>query len=261
MNVKIINPEVLKSLYENHGIFACQAYNTPVKFAEKVGKSCAESSHMSGSRCEYIKFEIEADRGTIEQILRSEIGSRSIEPNQYLYMDMIEAFPRIPPDEVVKNAQSFRYVDKNDFTYDIPDNIKNNPKAKALYDKHMEDVNNLRKELRDILIEEDNIDPHKAVEDANLILPRATNSKTTIGFTPEALITFMHKRLCTRSQEFINRLAIEMKKAVQKINLEFAEELIPHCQYLTWCPEGKKSCGAWPTREERLKEIYKIEGK
>lgn len=261
MYVKIINPEVLKSLYENHGIFACQAYNTPVKFAEKVGKSCAESGHMSGSRCEYIKFEIEADRGTIEQSLRSELGARDIEPNQYLYMDMIEVFPRIPPDEVVKNAQSFRYVDKNDFTYDIPDNIKNNQKAKALYDKHMKDVDSLRKELRDILIEEDNIDPHKAVEDANLILPRATNSKTTIGFTPEALITFMHKRLCSRSQEFINRLAIEMKKAVQEVNPEFAKELMPHCQYLLFCPEGKKSCGAWPTRKERLEEIYRTKDK
>lgn len=261
MNVKIINPEVLENLYKNWGEFACECYATPKKFAEKVGKACAESGHMSGSRCEYIKFEIEADRGTIEQILRSRIGVRPDDSDQYRYMDMIVMCPDIPGDNMVMNAQSFRYVDKNDFTYDIPDNIKNNQKAKALYDKHMKDVNNFRKELRDILIEEDNIDPHKAVEDANLILPRATNSKTTIGFTPEALITFMHKRLCTRSQEFINRLAIEMKKAVQKINPEFAEELMPHCQYLTWCPEGKKSCGAWPVREERLKEIYKIEGK
>lgn len=257
MNIKIINPEALQNLYKNHGKFSATCYNTPIKndkIAERIGASCEASFHMSGSRCEYIKFEIEADRGTIEQILRSEIGVRATEPNQYLYMDMIEMCPRISPDEVVKNTQSFRYVDKNDFTYDIPENIKNCAEAKEHYDNLMKTINETRKDIRDILFM-NGIDYHKAVEDANLILPRATNSKTTIGFTPEALITFMHKRLCVRAQEFIRRVAIEMKKAVEEINPEFAKELMPHCQYLLFCPEKDKSCGAYPTREERLNEI------
>ena len=40
MQVKIINPEVLKDLYKNHGEFACECYATPKKYAAKVGESC-----------------------------------------------------------------------------------------------------------------------------------------------------------------------------------------------------------------------------
>ena len=65
MKVEIINPEVLTDLYKNHGVFACTCYNTPEKYADKVGKACQQDGHMSGSRCEYIKFRITGlDRGT-----------------------------------------------------------------------------------------------------------------------------------------------------------------------------------------------------
>lgn len=175
--------------------------------------------------------------------------------NQYNYMDRIEVFPDVNPNSIVNNMQSFRYVDKNDFTYAIPYNIKKNQKALNLYQNCMSNIDTTRKAIKKILIEEDNVDAHKAVEDANFVLPRATNGKLTIGFTPEALIHFMHKRLCTRAQDEIREVAIEMKKAVEEVNPEFAKELMPHCQYLTWCPEGDKSCGAYSTREERLNQI------
>ena len=211
---------------------------------------------MSGSRCEYIKFEIEADRGTLEQMMRSEIGVRYDNQDKYYYMDLIEAIPRVSPDEIVKNMQSFRYVDKNDFTYVVPHNIEKNEKALALYQNCMSNINTTRKAIRDILIQEDNIDPHKAVEDANFVLPRATNTKLTIGFTPEALIRFMWKRLCTRAQDEIREVAIAMKKTIMEINPEFAKELVPHCTYLLWCPEGEKhTCGAYPTREQLKKAL------
>ena len=253
MTVNIINPDILDNLYKNHGEFACECYNTPKKYAQKVGESCVKDSHFSGSRCEYIKFEIEADRGTLEQIMRSEIGVRYDNQDKYHYMDLIEAIPAVRPDEVVKNMQSFRYVDKNDFTYAIPHNIQNNPKALELYKECMDYLNIIRKELRDILVEESGVEVHKAVEDANFVLPRATNGKLSIGFTPEALIRFMQKRLCVRAQDEIREVAIEMKKAVEEINPKFAKELMPHCQYLLWCPEGDKSCGRYPTREEVIK--------
>lgn len=254
LKVTILNPETLENLYKNHGEFACECYATPKKYAEKVGKSCENDGHMSGSRCEYIKFEIEADRGTLEQMMRSEIGVRYNPEDKYYYMDLIEAVPRVSPDEIVKNMQSFRYVDKNDFTYVTPHSIENDEKALALYQNCMSNIETTRKAIRQILIDEDGLDAHKAVEDANFVLPRATNTKLSIGFTPEALIRFMWKRLCTRAQDQIREVAIEMKKLVTEINPDFAKELVPHCQYLMWCPEGAKCCGAYPTRKE-LKEI------
>lgn len=254
MKVTIINPEILENLYKNHGEFACECYNTPKKFAEKVGMACQEDEHFSGSRCEYIKFEIEADRGTLEQMMRSEIGVRYDNQDKYYYMDLIEAIPRVSPDEIVKNMQSFRYVDKNDFTYVIPKNIQKNEKALALYQSCMNDIEYTRKAIRDILIEDDDIKPSKAVEDANFVLPRATNTKLTIGFTPEALIRFEWKRLCRRSQDEIREIAIAIKKAVEDINAQFAKELMPHCQHLLWCPE-KNGCHAYPTKKELQEKL------
>lgn len=76
MKVEILNPEALQNLYKNHGEFACVCYNTSPEKAEQVGKSCQKSGHLSGSRCEYIKFKIsDVDRGTAEQIMRHEIGT------------------------------------------------------------------------------------------------------------------------------------------------------------------------------------------
>ena len=254
MEVTMINKEQMLKLYENHGMFACTCYNTPDKFAERVGKSCAKSHHMSGSRCEYFKFRIEADRGTLEQIMRHEIGVSYDEIDKYAYSDRIEMIVDVNPDNIVKNMQSFRYVDKNDFTYVIPKNIRGNRRAFTIYEDTMTGIENARKEIRDILIE-GGVEPKKAVEDANFILPRATNLVLTIGFTPEALIHFMHKRLCVRAQDEIRDVAVAMKKEVNSVLPEFAKELTPHCAHLLWCPEGN-SCNAYPSKE-KLKEQLK----
>ena len=135
MKVELINPDVLKDLYKNHGEFACTCYNTPVKYAEKVGKSCEKSRHMSGSRCEYIKFRIECDRGTCEQAMRHEIGVRYDETDKYAYQDRIEMVIDVNPTNIVENMQSFRYVNKDNFNYSVPKTILNTPGAKELYDK------------------------------------------------------------------------------------------------------------------------------
>ena len=254
MRVTLINPEEVKTLYRNHGEFACTCYDTPKKFSERVGKSCAKSRHFSGSRCEYIKFEIEGDRGTLEQIMRHEIGVRYDEIDKYAYQDRIDLIIDVNPCNIVKNMQSFRYVDKNDFTYTIPDEIERNEKAIAIYAEVMGIINEKRKVLRDILLE-DGVEKGRAVECANFMLPRATNLILTIGFTPEALIQFMWKRLCVRAQVEARKIAVAMKRAVNDVLPQFANELQPQCVYYLWCPEEDKCCGAAPTKaalRERL---------
>lgn len=255
MKVELLNPEVLENLYKNHGEFACTCYDTPTKYAERVGKLCNGSGHMSGSRCEYIKFRIyDVDRGNAEQMMRHEIGVRYDEIDKYTYSDRIEKVIDVNPCNIVKNMQSFRYVDKNEFTYVTPKNVAKTEHIKEIYEDTMNFIDNRRKYIRDLLVET-GVDYKKAVEDANFVLPRATNLTLTIGFTPEALIEFMWKRLCVRAQDEIRDVANEMKKAVKAINPTFAEELVPHCQYLLWCPEGDKGCGAYPTKAE-LKKKY-----
>lgn len=260
MKVEIINPDVLKNLYKNHGVFACTCYDTPEKYAEKVGKACEKDGHMSGSRCEYIKFRItDVDRGTAEQCMRHEIGvSFPFEDmDNYAFDEYSEKVIDVSPDQIVKNMGSFRYIDKSGFTYTTPDEINNIEAIKAIYDGYMSMANNVRTTLKDMLKKCD-IDEKRANECANFVLPRATESTLTIGFTPEALLQFMHKRLCNRAQPEIKKLAIMMKQAVKEINPEFAEELVPHCVHLMWCPEGKKmTCGAYPTKAQ-VKELIEF---
>ena len=90
----------------------------------------------------------------------------------------------------------------------------------------------------------------EAVEAVNMIMPRATTTDLVIGFTPEALIHFCHKRLCSRAQEFIGELAERIKMAVEICNPDFAKRLVPQCEYLLYCPEGKLCCGRKLTREK-----------
>ena len=255
MRVEIINKDELTNLYENHGLFACTCYDTPDKYAKKVGKSCNEDGHMSGSRTEYIKFRLyDIDRGTAEQIMRHEIGT-DYDWNTYSYQDRIEIMIDVNPNNIIKNMQSFRYVDKDGFTYTIPNNIQRIEEALTLYTDLMNNIDFCRNKIKSILLEH-GVEEKKATEDANFVLPRATNLTLTIGFTPEALIHFMHKRLCTRAQDLIRAVAIQMKEAVREILPEFAEQLVPHCQHLLWCPESKKmTCGAYPRKEDLLKEL------
>ena len=148
---------------------------------------------------------------------------------------------------------SFRYIDKNGFEWATPKAIRECPEANKAYEWLMNVINGSREDIKQILLD-DGVAPSVANEAANFVLPRATTTSFVIGFTPEALIHFCHKRLCTRAQEFIQELAREMKAAVRSVSPEFAKELVPQCKHLLWCPEGKRCCGAVPTKQ-MLKEM------
>ncbi len=166
----------------------------------------------------------------------------------------IEAYIRKEFDKGVEDIVA-EYIDKAGFNFEIPATIKGCAKADALYKELMGIINNYRTAIKDALVA-DGVAVKTAVQDANFVLPRATTTEFTIGFTPEALIHFCHKRLCTRAQEFVRELAQKMKAEVNKYSPEFAAELVPHCQHLMWCPEKEHSCHAYPTKAE-LKEILK----
>lgn len=253
MKVEILNPEVLTELYRNHGEFARVCYDTPAERAEAVGKSCELTGHMSGSRCEYIKFRISGiDRGTAEQCLRHEIGVYVpfemqdnymwAEAQQYTVIDE-------SPTHIVKNMASFRYIDKGNFEYAIPKAVKDNPDALKVYEGVMQFLAGARSDLKANLLQ-GGCDERTAIEAANMLMPRATVTEFVIGFTPEALIHFCHKRLCSRAQEFIREIAQQMKREAARYNEAFAKRLVPQCEYLLYCPEGGRCCGRRPTKKQ-----------
>ena len=253
MKVEIINPDVVKNLNRNHGQFACVCYNTPEDRAESVGKACQQTNHMSGSRCEYIKFRVSGvDRGTAEQCLRHEIGVWVPFEMQDNYMwaesqqyDVINENPA----NIVKNMASFRYIDKGAFEYAIPKAIRNNEEALIRYEALMQFISGTREDIKTLLTQ-NGCDEKTAIEAVNMLMPRATTTELMIGFTPEALIHFCHKRMCTRAQEFIQDVAWSMAAEVAELNPSFAARLVPQCEYLLYCPEGSRCCGKALTKKK-----------
>ena len=230
IKVTLLNAEEVKDFIRRHGEVACVCYNTNEKYAEKVGKSCMIEGHMGGSRGDFFKFEIECPRFTIDQIVRHEQG-------------------------VFKNVQSQRYVDMDDdFSIYVPPKVVNNPMLVEQYIQY-EEMCKAQYKINRACFNDLNITGEQANDLMRTMLPIGVKSKVRIGFTLEALIHFMHKRLCVRADEPIRRVAKLMKEEVLKVQPEYAELLVPQCEDMMYCPE-KHTCGRYPSKKE-LKTIIK----
>lgn len=229
MKVTILNPEETTRLFEYWGKASCVCYDTETETPEKIGKGCMNSGHFSGSRGRFILFKVEGcPRFTIDQTVRHEIG-------------------------VMKNVQSFRYVDKDSFAYEIPVEITDNEVLLAKYHAHIMSTMELYSEIQEYVFNKTN-SHERANEQARYVLPISTHADFIIGMTVEALIHFANMRLCVRAEDKIRELALSIKKVVLTLLPELKDKLVPNCQALLWCPEGRMSCGAYPTKNE-LKKI------
>ncbi|SHK21579.1 thymidylate synthase (FAD) [Hathewaya proteolytica DSM 3090] len=225
ISVELINGNYMKELYKHWGEFSCECYNTPIEYAERVGHACANQSHFSGSRTEYFKFRIRGiSRACSLQLNRHKIG-------------------------VELNQQSQRYCDMNGVNFVIPPTIAENQEALKKYTELMEQSIKTYGEIQQILKSQGK-NKEGANQDARYCLLESCETQGTWGFTLEALIHFMHKRLCIRSQWEIRQLANLMKKEVISVLPELENTLVPHCEYLMWCPEGSHCCGKFPTRQQ-----------
>lgn len=230
IKVTLLNPDEVKNFIRNHGYIACICYDTDERYAERVGLNCLESGHLSGSRGDYFKFEIECPRFTADQIMRHEQG-------------------------VFKNCQSQRYVDMDNFECYIPPRIANDRMLSAVYDLVLDWYTKQYSVIRDALAKQ-GIEGGKANDLMRTLLPIGVKTKLRIGFDIEALTHFMNKRLCSRADEPIRQVAKLMKEEVLAVEPRYADILVPHCKSLLYCPEHK-SCGAYPTKEEFKKLISK----
>lgn len=191
------------------------------------------SGHFSGSRGRFILFKVEGcPRFTIDQVVRHEIG-------------------------VMKNVQSFRYVGKDSFAYEIPIEITDNETLLAKYHVHMMNAMDLYSEIQEYVLNKTN-SQERANEQARYVLPISTHADFVIGMTVEALIHFANMRLCVRAEDKIRELALSIKKAVLTILPELKDKLVPNCQAFLWCPEGRRSCGAYPTKNKLKKIIAEV---
>lgn len=232
MNVELINKNEIKLLFTTWSQVASVCYDSTIKSPDAIGKHCMKSGHFSGSRGIYFIFKItDCPRYVIDQMVRHEVG-------------------------VFKNVQSFRYVNKDSFGYEIPAEIKNNEELLNKYKKHMEDTVALYDEIQNYIIDSGKSN-ERANEQARYVLPMATYSAVCIGFTIEALIHYMNMRLCTRTEDVHRQLAIKMRDAVLEVIPELSEYLVPQCDRLLYCPEARGGCGKYPSRDE-VKELILV---
>lgn len=229
MKVELLNPTEIQMLFWNWGIASKTCYNTETDEPDKIGRGCMYSGHFSGSRGDFFKFLVtDVPRFTVDQAVRHEIG-------------------------VFKNVGSFRYIGEGTFAYEIPEEIKDNQELLDKYMKHMDDTAELYREIQSYVLEKTG-KKERANESARYVLPMSTHTSFVIGFTTEALIHFCQARLCVRAEDKIRELAMGMRDEALKAVPELKARLVPQCQWMLYCPEGKHSCGAYPTRKE-LKEI------
>ena len=157
---------------------------------------------------------------------------------------------------VCKNVQSFRYVDKSSFAYEIPIEITDNKELIQKYHAHMKDTINLYTDIQSYVLEKTN-SQERANEQARYVLPMSTHSAFVYCLDVEALIHLMNKRLCTRTEDVFRKLATLMKTEVLKVLPELKDVLVPQCVDLLWCPESN-SCGAYPKKKELQKMIQEV---
>lgn len=222
MKVTLTNRDYLQeNFFKQWGEFACTCYDTDKKYSDKVGKSCLKSGHYSGCRGIYFNFLLEdIPRFTADQLVRHEQG-------------------------VYKNMQSFRYVNKYKFDYFVPKIVKDNYLAEIKYNEAMDEIKNCYKRIVEILHEDASLSDEEINQSARGILPMATLTTLSIGFTLEGLINLAHKRLCVRAEENIREVAKAIIISAIDAVPELKEYLVPQCKYLNRCPEGTKGCGRY----------------
>ena len=229
IKVELLNPEEVKNFIKNHGIFACECYQTPEKFAERVGLSCLKEGHTSGSRADMFKFRIHAPRYTCDQIMRHSVGTAI-------------------------NCQSQRYVDMDDnFSIYIPPKVEADIILNLVYKEYEDECRNRYKNIRE-LMNCCEITGEQANDLMRTMLPIGVACNLTMGFTIEALIHFMNKRLCLRADEPIRKVAMEMREVVLEAEPRYAELLVPQCKSLMYCPE-KHGCGMYPNKKDIMELI------
>lgn len=141
------------------------------------------------------------------------------------------------------SVQSQRYVkyDDENYNYFIPPTIKNNEKAEELYNKLQQNAFSTYKQLVELGIK---------AEDARYVLTNATTTNITTTINLRELIHIMGLRRCSRASYEIRRLMELMAQAIINVEPWLKDYLVPQCERLGYCPEGK-SCG----RKQKLEEL------
>lgn len=139
-------------------------------------------------------------------------------------------------EEFIQRAENL--VDKKYYAM-IPNSVKKSVKTILLY------INGLETTKQSYI---DMVKAGVHQEDARYILPMGTQTKIVMTMNARSLYNFFSLRCCSRAQKEIQDLANLMLKEVKKIAPMLFESAGAACVANGFCPEGKFSCGRFPTR-------------
>lgn len=150
------------------------------------------------------------------------------------------------------SQQSQRYVGMENFSYIVPQSIRNNPDA-------LDDYIKLMGRLTEFYVELVSDDGYGIPEeDARYILPNACTTNIIITMNARELRHFFSLRCCERAQWEIRELANRMLKICKEVSPIIFEGAGPSCVRDGFCRESK-SCGRAPKLEKVLEVMNEME--
>lgn len=151
--------------------------------------------------------------------------------------------------------QSQRYTDMNGFKFVIPESIEKSKIARPIFIECMQYLNKKYNLLENILANEHCKNPK---EDARSILPNACATQLVMTMNYREFGDFLGKRMCSRAQTEIRRLATSIFVELSKIEpILFGPLGIykgPKCANDGFCRE-RKSCGMMPKLSDILNGV------
>lgn len=134
--------------------------------------------------------------------------------------------------------QSQRYVDKGDFHYIVPESIRRQPEALALFHQTMQELGDRYEQLQTLLkAANPEAISERINEDARFLLPNACETEIVMKMNGRQLLEISRKRLCSRAQWEIRALFVEMRRLVQAQVPVIFDNLGPDCAW-GQCHEG-----------------------
>lgn len=146
---------------------------------------------------------------------------------------------------------SLRYNDptKEDFLYIVPFPIRGNKEQEEEFNKDMEIISNMYKKWY-LVGKEKGLEDSICKELGRTVLPQCSCTTYTFTMNLSSLLNLFAKRLCVRAEKEFRVVVDAIYNSVAKYIPEIVEGLTSYCEQHGYCPEGKGSCGRYPTIED-----------
>lgn len=227
-----------------------------VKLLE-ITKDCDELIYKAARQCYYEGSIIDFDPAEIDNV--DKLINHCISSGHGTIVEhakatfAIDGISRALSHQLVRHRiasysqQSQRYAGLGDGGFVIPESIRSNDQALAIYNTALDRIEDTFKHFVDVF--------KIPAEDARYILPNATVTRVVVTMNFRALLHFFEERTCKCAQWEIRAMALEMLKLLKNESIVF-NVAGPKCERLGYCNESaNRSCGRKPLKKKFLSAL------